>query len=54
MLSTKCVYKSFIYLIYMGKEDLALNNIQYGGAHGVMVIVLGNGHGDSCSNPGRE
>ena len=26
----------------------------YGGARGVMVIVVGNGHGDSSSNPGRE
>ena len=25
-----------------------------GGARGVMVIVVGNGHGDSSSNPGRE
>ena len=25
-----------------------------GGAHGVMVIVAGNGHGDTSSNPGRE
>ena len=24
----------------------------YGGACGVMVIVVGNGHGDSSSNPG--
>ena len=24
-----------------------------GGAHGVMVIVVGNGHGDTSSNPGR-
>ena len=24
-----------------------------GGAHGVMVIVEGNGHGDTNSNPGR-
>ena len=23
-----------------------------GGAHGVMVIVVGNGHGDTSSNPG--
>ena len=23
-----------------------------GGARGVMVIVVGNGHGDSSSNPG--
>ena len=25
-----------------------------GGAHGVMVIVEGNGHGDTSSNPGRD
>ena len=26
----------------------------YGGARGVMVIVKGNGHGDTSSNPGRD
>ena len=26
--------------------------IFHGGARGVMVIVVGNGHGDSSSNPG--
>ena len=25
-----------------------------GGARGVMVIVLGNGHSDTSSNPGRD
>ena len=25
----------------------------YGGARDVMVIVVGNGHGDTSSNPGR-
>ena len=25
-----------------------------GGAHGVMDIVVGNGHGDTSSNPGRD
>ena len=25
-----------------------------GGARGVMVIVVGNGHGDTRSNPGRD
>ena len=25
-----------------------------GGARGVMVIVVGNGHGDTSSNPGRD
>ena len=24
------------------------------GAHGVMVIVIGNGHGNMSSNPGRD
>ena len=28
-LSIKYVYKSYIYLIYMYKEDLALNNLQW-------------------------
>ena len=26
----------------------------YGGAHGVMVIVVGNGHGGTSSNLGRD
>ena len=27
--------------------------LYYEGARGVMVIVVGNGHGDTSSNPGR-
>ncbi len=32
------------------------NDIYYmlRGARGVIVIVVGNGHGDTSSNPGRE
>ena len=26
----------------------------YGGARGVVVIVVGNGHGDTSSIPGRD
>ena len=26
----------------------------FGGARGVIVIVVGNGHGDTSSNPGRD
>ena len=26
----------------------------YGGARGVMVVVVGNEHGDTSSNPGRD
>ena len=33
--------------------DFALNNL-HGGAHGVMVIVAGYGHGNTSSNPGRD
>ena len=28
--------------------------ISNGGARGVKVIVVGNGHGDTSSNPGRD
>ena len=28
--------------------------LRLGGARGVMVIVAGNGHGDTSSNPGRD
>ena len=28
--------------------------IHHGGARGVVVIVVGNGHGDTSSNPGRD
>ena len=41
-----------IHLILTYQEDLALNNLKCGGAHGVMVIIRGNGHGDTSSNPG--
>ena len=27
---------------------------KFGGARGVMVIVVWNGHGDTSSNPGRD
>ena len=30
------------------------NDIYYGGVRGVMVIVVGNGHGNTSSNPGRD
>ena len=31
-----------------------LLTVTVGGACGVMVIVVGNGHGDTSSNPGRD
>ena len=30
------------------------DNNETGGARGVMVIVVENGHGDTSSNPGRD
>ena len=30
------------------------NESNLGGARGVMVIVVGNGHGDMSSNPGQD
>ena len=43
MLSTKCIYKS-----YCGGACGA------GGARGVMVIIIENGHGDMSSNSGHN
>ena len=33
---------------------LNINVLSAGGARGVMVIVVGNGHGDTSSKPGRD
>ena len=41
--STK--YQSFVYIHLMD---------QTGGARGVIVIVVENGHGDTSSNPGQD
>ena len=34
--------------------DYRMISIFLGSAHGVMVIIVGNGHGDTSSNPGRD
>ena len=39
--------------IFMYEQFVRLRKSQSGGARGVMVIVVGNGHGDTSSNPGR-
>ena len=41
--------KSYIFNIYMYKKDLGK-----GGARGVMVIIVGNGYGDTSSNPRQD
>ena len=35
-------------------DQLCLGVVAPDRAHGVMVIVVGNGHGDTSSNPGRD
>ena len=40
-----------------GKVDppfITITPYIYGGARGVIVIVVGNEHGDTSSNPGRD
>ena len=40
--------------IFVNIIDRKVHDIYIGGARGVMVIVVGNGHGDMSSNPGRD
>ena len=35
-------------------HSVRIELINNGGARGVMVIVIGNGHGDTSSNPGQD
>ena len=43
-------YDSIIFLFHSYTNIIVYS---YGGAHGVMVIVVGNGYSDTSSNPGR-
>ena len=36
------------------KSKCRLHGVMERGARGVMVIVVGNGHGNTSSNPGRH
>ena len=55
-LSTNCLPKNHMFIHL--KEWKQITGVKllllYGGAHGVMVIVVGNGHSDTSSNPGRD
>ena len=33
---------------------VTFSKVMFGGARGIMVIVIGNGHGDTSSNPGQD
>ena len=52
ILETICILTNDYYLI----EYFVLykNTLNTGGARGVIVIVVGNEHGDMSSNPGRD
>ena len=39
---------------YGGAHGIMVIVVGNGGARGVMVIIVGNGHGDTSSNPGRD
>ena len=46
-------------VVYFNWENFGNAGTEYKGqktrgARGVMVIVVGNGHGDTSSNPGRD
>ena len=43
---------SYMYVPSVGWIELKHSSV--GGVHGVMVIVVGNGHGDTSSKPGRD
>ena len=41
-------------LFFFCFQVLLYNSHNFGGARGVMVIVVGIGHDDTSSNPGRD
>ena len=53
-----CVYRESIFnkitYVYSIIQKHLLLFLSRGGAHGVMVIVVGTGRGDTSSNPGRD
>ena len=51
-----CVPMSWPYLSFYCVQYQYITGVDAcgGGARGVMVIVIGNGHGDTSSNPGQD
>ena len=47
------LFNHFLYLKPLNSEQID-NQYSIGGARGVMVIAVGNGHGDTSSSPGRD
>ena len=55
MLVNKCKDKvSKVGDLSRGSPKAPFSIATIGGARGVMGIVVGNGHGDTSSNPGRD
>ena len=55
--SSRCIYiyiYIYIYTFTSAREYHGQLTQINGGTRGVMVTVLGNGHGDTSSNPGRD
>ena len=46
--------ESHVSNVYRDTLKLIMTKTILGAAHGVMVIVVGNGHGGTSSNPGRD
>ena len=53
-LGTDITIKCVIIWIWMHHMDASEAYWEKAGARGVMVIVVGNGHGDTSSNPGWD
>ena len=54
LLEAIIVYKGLLLLVTLNHIIICKNIDGNGGAVGVMVIVVGNGHGDTSSNPRRD
>ena len=50
----QCAYAEVCVCVCVLPYKVIITKILTGGARGVMVIVIGNGHGDTSSNPGRD
>ena len=52
--TVKIYQTTYIYIIIIIKSRRLYGFLFLGGAHGVMVIVVRNGYGDTSSNPRRD
>ena len=50
----RAAIENHIRSIYQKNENLVKSEKEKTTFRGVMIIVIGNGHGDTSSNPGRD